>query len=79
MTIAQIGDRVTIHYIGTLDNEFTEIFLEGNAGWVAGETEFSQAPELTYNLGFQHTCEGHPGNSSGSGIGDRTAPLSRSQ
>jgi iron complex outermembrane recepter protein len=40
--------------VGTLDTKFTEIFLGEGAGWVAGETEFSQAPKLTYNIGFQH-------------------------
>jgi iron complex outermembrane receptor protein len=43
--------------VGTLDTKFTEIFLPPEFGWVAGETEFSQAPELTYNIGFQHTAD----------------------
>lgn len=42
--------------LGTLDTKFTDIYLAANSGWVAGETEFSQAPDTTANVGFQHNA-----------------------
>jgi len=41
--------------LGLLDTEYTDIAL-GTEGLVAGESEFSQAPDTTYNIGLQHNA-----------------------
>ncbi|MBN1239200.1 MAG: TonB-dependent receptor [Gammaproteobacteria bacterium] len=41
--------------LGLLDTEYKDIAL-GTEGLVAGETEFSQAPETTYNVGVQYSA-----------------------
>jgi iron complex outermembrane receptor protein len=42
--------------LGLLDTEYTDIAL-GTEGLVAGQTEFSQAPDSTFNLGVQHRAD----------------------
>lgn len=41
--------------LGLLDTEYTDIAI-GTEGLVAGESEFSQAPDTTYNIGLQHNA-----------------------
>lgn len=48
--------------IGFLDTEYTDIAL-GTEGLVAGESEFSQAPDTTYNIGLQHNATFRQGGS----------------
>jgi iron complex outermembrane receptor protein len=42
--------------LGLLDTNYTSIYLANTAAYVAGQTEFSQAPDTTYNLGVQHNA-----------------------
>jgi iron complex outermembrane receptor protein len=42
--------------LGLLDTNYTDIYLDNTAAYVAGETEFSQAPDKTYNVGIQHNA-----------------------
>jgi iron complex outermembrane receptor protein len=43
--------------LGLLDTGFTDIYVANAAGYVAGETEFSQAPETTANVGIQYDAD----------------------
>jgi iron complex outermembrane receptor protein len=43
--------------LGLLDTKYTDIYLSNTAAYVAGETEFSQAPDHTYNVGIQHNAD----------------------
>lgn len=48
-------DKLMLNFnLGLLDTEYTDIAL-GTEGLVAGESEFSQAPDTTYNLGISTT------------------------
>jgi iron complex outermembrane receptor protein len=40
--------------IGLLDTAFTDVYVPPTSGYIAGVTEFSQAPEETANVGIQH-------------------------
>jgi iron complex outermembrane receptor protein len=40
--------------LGILDTSYTDIYVANAAGYTPGQTEFSQAPETTGNLGVQH-------------------------
>ena len=42
--------------VGSLDTQFTDIYLASNSGWT-NDTEFSQAPKTTANVGFQHNAD----------------------
>ena len=43
--------------LGILDTQFTDIYLSNASGYVAGNTEFREAPEITGNIGIQHDAE----------------------
>jgi iron complex outermembrane receptor protein len=50
-------DNFTVNFnLGLLDTKFKDIYIptENAGGFRAGETEFSQAPDTTANLGFQY-------------------------
>jgi iron complex outermembrane recepter protein len=48
-------DKLTFNMnLGLLDTKYTDIYLDNTAAYVAGETEFSQAPETTGNIGIQY-------------------------
>jgi len=66
MTIAATDALLFNVNLGYLDTGYDEITVPTGpaAGYVAGETEFSQAPQETYNLGVQYEW----GLSSGGGI-----------
>jgi iron complex outermembrane receptor protein len=50
-------DHILVDFsLGLLDTEYTDIAL-GTEGLIPGQTEFSQAPDKTYNIGFQHTAD----------------------
>lgn len=49
--------------LGLLDTQYTDIYLANTAAYVAGETEFSQAPSETYNMGAQYTASLRNGGS----------------
>jgi hypothetical protein len=43
--------------LGILDTQFTDIYLSNASGYVAGSTEFREAPEITGNIGIQHDAD----------------------
>jgi hypothetical protein len=43
--------------LGIVDTQFTDIYLSNASGYVAGSTEFREAPEITGNIGIQHDAD----------------------
>jgi iron complex outermembrane recepter protein len=54
MTFAATDNLLFNLNLGLLSTDYTDIYLANTAAYVAGETEFSQAPENTGNLGIQY-------------------------
>ena len=43
--------------LGILDTQFNDIYLSNASGYVAGSTEFREAPDSTGNIGIQHDAD----------------------